>query len=84
MAAAIDRGLYRPHEPREIVDLLWGLFLGIVHLSETRANLGVRVSTLRDLHRKAFVWFEDGLRLPPAPERSASEVGRKKARSAGR
>lgn len=63
VAAAIDKGVYRAHEPREVVDLLWALFLGIVHLSETRKNLGVRVSTLRDLHRKAFAWFQEGLRV---------------------
>jgi AcrR family transcriptional regulator len=62
VAAAIDKGIYRPHEPREVVDLLWALFLGLVHLSETRKNLGVPISTLKDLHRKAFAWFEEGLR----------------------
>jgi AcrR family transcriptional regulator len=64
VAAAIDKGLYRPHEPREVVDLLWSLFLGLVHLSETRKNLGLRVSTLKELHRKAFAWFEEWLRAP--------------------
>jgi AcrR family transcriptional regulator len=62
VSAAMDKGLYRRHEPREVVDLLWSLFLGLVHLSETRKNLGVRISTLRGLHRKAFDWFEAGLR----------------------
>jgi len=50
------------HEPREVVDLLWSLFLGLVHLSETRKNLGVTISTLKDLHRKAFACFEEGVR----------------------
>ena len=63
VAAAIAKGIYRPHAPREVVDLLWSLFLGLVHLSETRKNLGVTISTLKDLHRKAFAWFEQGLRL---------------------
>lgn len=68
VAAAIDKGIYRAHVPREVVDLLWSLFLGLVHLSETRKNLGVTVSTLRDLHRKAFAWFEEGLRAErPTP-----------------
>jgi len=62
-SAAIAKGIYRPHAPREVVDLLWSLFLGLVHLSETRKNLGVTISTLKDLHRKAFAWFEEGLRL---------------------
>jgi len=56
------KGIYRAHEPREVVDLLWSLFLGLVHLSETRQNLGVTISTLRDLHQKAFRWLEEGLR----------------------
>jgi hypothetical protein len=50
------------HEPREVVVLLWSLFLGLVHLSETRKNLGVTISTLKDLHRKAFACFEEGVR----------------------
>jgi AcrR family transcriptional regulator len=62
VAAAMDKGIYRSHEPREVVDLLWSLFLGLVHLSETRQNLGVTVSTLKDLHRKAFRWVAEGLR----------------------
>jgi AcrR family transcriptional regulator len=66
VAAAVAKGIYRAREPREVVDLLWSLFLGLVHLSETRQNLGVTVSTLRDLHRKAFRWLEDGLRVRPA------------------
>lgn len=67
VAAAIDKGIYRAHTPREVVDHLWALFLGLVHLSETRKNLGVTISTLRDLHRKAFAWFEEGLRAPAPP-----------------
>ena len=63
VAAAIDKGIYRPRAPREVVDLLWSLFLGLVHLSETRNNLGVRISRLKDLHGKAFAWFEEGLRV---------------------
>jgi AcrR family transcriptional regulator len=62
VAEAMAKGLYRAREPREVVDLLWSLFLGLVHLSETRQNLGVTVSTLKDLHRKAFGWLEEGLR----------------------
>jgi len=45
------------------VDVLWWIFLGLVHLSETRKNLGVTIATLRDLHRKAFAWFGEGLGL---------------------
>lgn len=72
VAAAMDKGIYRAHEPREVVDLLWSLFLGLVHLSETRQNLGVTVSTLKDLHRKAFRWLEEGLRARSGTARSRS------------
>ncbi|MBI1727286.1 MAG: hypothetical protein HYR50_08445, partial [Candidatus Rokubacteria bacterium] len=79
VAAAIDKGIYRPHEPREVVDLLWSLFLGLVHLSETRKNLGVTISTLKDLHRKAFACFEEGVRAkrPTRDSGSASSVARR-------
>jgi AcrR family transcriptional regulator len=78
VAAAMATGIYRSREPREVVDLLWALFLGIVHLSETRKNLGVTVSTLADLHRKAFRWFEDGIRAdrPDRGSAAASPGGR--------
>lgn len=68
--AAIDKGAYRRHEPREVVDLLWSLFVGLVYLSETRKNLGLTLSTLRDLHAKAFRWLEEGLRTPAAERRA--------------
>ena len=81
VAAAMDKGLYRRHEPREVVDLLWSLFLGLVHLSETRKNLGVEISTLRDLHRKAFAWFEEGLRTSAAqPARGRAEPAQPRGR----
>jgi hypothetical protein len=33
-----------------------------VHLSETRENLRLGITTLRGLHARAFEWFETGLR----------------------
>ncbi len=59
---AMEAGIYRQGNPREVVDILWSLFMGLVHLSETRANLGLAISTLADLHRHAFDWLESGLR----------------------
>jgi len=59
----MDAGIYRRGNPREIVDLLWSMFMGIVHLSETRGNVGLERPTLRQLHRSAFQWFEWGLRV---------------------
>lgn len=86
VATGMARGLYRRHEPREVVDLLWSLFLGLVHLSETRASLGVTVSTLEDLHRKAFAWVEEGLRAPGGrgaeAARRRSGTGRARGRMA--
>ena len=60
----MDAGIYRKGNPREVVDVLWSTFMGLVHLSETRANLGLTLSTLAELHRHAFDWFEAGLRRP--------------------
>ena len=59
---AMKAGLYREGDPREVVDLLWSMFLGLVHLSETRENLGLHVATLAELHARAFDWLEAGLR----------------------
>ncbi len=63
----MEAGIYRKGNPREVVDVLWSTFMGLVHLSETRANLGLPISTLANLHRHAFEWFESGLRVPPKP-----------------
>lgn len=63
----VRQGSYRRLEPRVVVDLLWSLFMGLVHLSETRQNLGLTISTLEGLHRKAFEWFEEGIRRKPSP-----------------
>jgi hypothetical protein len=58
----LEQHLYRQGNPREVVDLLWSMFLGLVHLSETRENLGLGITTPEDLHARAFEWFEAGLR----------------------
>lgn len=62
---AIEAGIYREGSPREVVDILWGLFMGLVHLSETRENVDLRISTLAELHARAFDWLEKGLRRGP-------------------
>jgi AcrR family transcriptional regulator len=73
----MDAGLYRKGNPREVVDLMWSLFMGLVHLSETRANLGLHVATLEELHRRAFACLENGLRVPTTRRtgRGRSPVG---------
>ena len=55
-------GIYRKGNPREVVDILWSTFMGLVHLSETRENLGLEITTLAELHARAFDWIEAGLR----------------------
>jgi AcrR family transcriptional regulator len=65
----MDAGIYREGDPREVVDVLWSVFMGLVHLSETRANLGLPIATLEELHRHAFAWLDSGLRRHPRPAR---------------
>lgn len=67
LAAAIVRegvqsGVYEPADPREVVDVLWAMFMGLVHLCETRDNLGLPLASLGGLRTRAFAWFETGLR----------------------
>lgn len=57
----IDRKLYREKNPREIVDILWSTFLGLVSLVETRKNLGIESDD--NLFDKAFEVIEEGLIL---------------------
>lgn len=63
---AMEAGWYRAGNPREVVDLMWSTFMGIVHLSETRANLKLSIASMSELHRRAFQWLECGLRAPGA------------------
>ena len=70
LAAAIVKegmgvGIYSEGNAREVVDILWSMFMGLVHLSETRENLGLRIATLAELHAHAFDWLEAGLRRRP-------------------
>jgi AcrR family transcriptional regulator len=60
---AMEAGFYRRGNPREVLDIMWSTFMGLVHLSETRANLALRISTLEELHQRAFEIFEQGLRI---------------------
>lgn len=66
-------GIYRRGDPRAVVDVLWGMFMGLVHLYETRENLGVRPASLEALHKQAFEWFEAGLRAPRTAARRAAD-----------
>jgi hypothetical protein len=63
--AAMGAGISRAGSPREVVDVPWSLFMGLVHLSETRENVGLRSSTLAELHARAFDWRENGSRRRP-------------------
>lgn len=55
-------GGYRKRDPLRVCDVLWGTFMGIVHLAETRQNLGIPARSLEELHEEAFEWFEAGWR----------------------
>jgi AcrR family transcriptional regulator len=71
IAAAIVRegiqtGIYVPAAPREVVDVLWAMFMGLVHLGETRDNLRIGLASVAGLRAHAFAWFESGLRTGSA------------------
>lgn len=55
-------GLFREGDPREIVDVLWCAFVGLVHLSEIRENLGLSISTMQELRRRTFELLQGGLK----------------------
>ena len=65
VAEGMQQGIYQQRSPREVVDVLWSLFIGLVHLSETRQHLGLQVGGLEALHRTAFQVLEAGLRVSP-------------------
>jgi AcrR family transcriptional regulator len=71
---AMDAGFYRTGNPREVLDMMWSTFMGIVHLSETRTNLKLSISSMRELHRHAFQWLENGLRVPNSPRPQAERA----------
>ncbi len=47
----MEDGLFRPGHPRVAADYLWGTFVGLVNLTETRKNLGIEHSNLKELHQ---------------------------------
>lgn len=62
IASCVKSGEYRIRDPRHACDVLWATFMGIVHLAETRQNLGIDARGLEELHKEAFDWFELGWR----------------------
>ncbi len=48
---SMDEGLLPPGQPKEVADYLWGTFIGLVNLTETRKNLNIETSSLKNLHR---------------------------------
>ncbi len=63
----VEAGIYKADNPREVVDVLWALLVGLVQLMDIRHNLGLKVGALADLHSKAFQWIENGLRKRDEP-----------------
>lgn len=60
VAGCAKSGDYQPRDPLQVCDVLWASFMGIVHLAETRHNLGAGARGLKEIHRQAFDWFEAG------------------------
>lgn len=57
----MDKGIYKNTNPTDVVDILWSTFMGIVHLSETRTNLGIKIKNSKAIFKKAFSLIEEGL-----------------------
>lgn len=62
IASCMKSGEYRERDPSRICDVLWSTFMGLVHLADTRRNLGIEARSLEELHKEAFDWFEQGWR----------------------
>ncbi len=71
----MQAGVFRPGNPREVVDFLWALLTGLVQLMEIRRNLGLAVGDLAALHKSAFALIEEGLRSPGARAPSSAPAG---------
>ena len=48
---SMDEGVLRPGHPKVVADYLWGTFVGLVNLTETRKNLGIESSNLKKIHQ---------------------------------
>ncbi len=58
----MDAGIYKRMNPRTIVDILWSTFIGLVQLTETRSNLGLRIKNPAKIFKESFNLIEKGLK----------------------
>ncbi|MBT4092173.1 MAG: hypothetical protein HOE30_27100 [Deltaproteobacteria bacterium] len=47
----MDEGVLWPGHPKVVADYLWGTFVGLVNLTESRKNLGIESSNLKKIHQ---------------------------------
>lgn len=57
----MNAGIYRRMNPRTVVDILWSTFIGLVQLTETRVNLGLKIKNPVTIFKEAFNLVEKGL-----------------------
>lgn len=57
----IREGVFRPHDPRAMADLIWAMFVGTVQLQAARENLGLRTAPIDAVCAEAWETFETGL-----------------------
>ena len=57
----IRDGVFRPHDPRAMADVIWAMFLGTVQLHAARENLGLKPAPLDAVCAQAWEALEVGL-----------------------
>ncbi len=53
----MDEGILANGHPREVADFLWGTFVGLVNLTETRKNFNIELTDLKELHCSMLNWI---------------------------
>jgi len=54
---------FRSGNSREVADFLWGTFVGLVHLTETRKNFNIKPNDLKKLHHNTLAWIKRAVLL---------------------
>lgn len=60
--AGVEAGHYRTVDAREISDLLWSLYIGVLETTDARKNLEIEGPSFTDSAQAAFAVIEGGLR----------------------
>lgn len=58
----IEAGIYKKSDPRTVVEILWSTFIGLVQLTETRTNLGLKDKNSKDIFKEGFNLIHKGLK----------------------